>query len=559
MLLKIIIFLSLLLYQTNLYSKAVQNNEFNHKYLSNYFSALLSYDNQKNNEALEFFKSSKFLINKHDNFLKEYVFSLVLDGQVKQAIDQIKISKNDRNANFFEANLLLFLDSFKKKNFKQAAKRLKKLEISYDNGTFEYIIYKTLESYNNLFLNKFIEKQNKDFGKLAIITNAFQNCYLDSNKNTNHFLNLINSTEGDYSRYLFFYFSILIDKKEYEMVNEISKTIEPLRNGLLILQSKKWIENKEFKKFKNYFSCKNENDLLSEFFFLISNLFSSQENFEDSNFYLSLSNFLNSKFYFNLSLLAENHYFNNNLDLTNQILKKFNNKDEIYNWYKIKKIGKIIAERQNDEASLKYIEKKFKSLKNPSVKMIYDLANIYKSFDKYEIAIKYYSIVLEKIKNNPTAYAKVLYRRGSCFERIKDYERSDKDLLLSLEIRPEDPYTMNYLAYGWLERSYKIDEAIKMLQRAYKQKKSDPYITDSVGWGFYLIGDYKNAEKYLKRAVELMPEDPIVNDHYGDVLWKLDRKIQAKYFWKSVLQLEETEEKMKKDIKLKLLKGPEKI
>ena len=44
-----------------------------------------------------------------------------------------------------------------------------------------------------------------------------------------------------------------------------------------------------------------------------------------------------------------------------------------------------------------------------------------------------------------------------------------------------------------------------MLEDAYSKKENDPYITDSVGWGYYLIGDYNKAEKYLKRAVELMP------------------------------------------------------
>jgi hypothetical protein len=52
-----------------------------------------------------------------------------------------------------------------------------------------------------------------------------------------------------------------------------------------------------------------------------------------------------------------------------------------------------------------------------------------------------------------------------------------------------------------------------------------------------------------------MPEDPIVNDHYGDILWKLDRKIQARYFWMNVLNLEKTEEKMKKKINNKLIEG----
>ena len=74
--------------------KINDKNDFNYKYLSNYFSALLSFDNQKNEKALEFFETSKSLKRKHDKFLKEYVYALVLDGQVKKAITQIKSSRN---------------------------------------------------------------------------------------------------------------------------------------------------------------------------------------------------------------------------------------------------------------------------------------------------------------------------------------------------------------------------------------------------------------------------------------------------------------------------------
>ena len=88
-----------------------------------------------------------------------------------------------------------------------------------------------------------------------------------------------------------------------------------------------------------------------------------------------------------------------------------------------------------------------------------------------------------------------------------------------------------------------------MLEKAYEAKSNDPYIIDSIGWADYLINNYTKDKIFLKRAVELMPEDPIVNDHYGDILWKLDRKIQARYFWESVLNLKETEEEMKKNIR----------
>jgi len=553
---KIFIILFFLLYQNSTYSKETDANDFNQKYLSNYFSALVSSYNQKNDDAIKFFNSSKFLIKKHDNFLREYVFSLILDGQVKKAINQIKRSNN---SNFFEANLLLTLDSLTKKKYKQTGKRLNKLLTFQETGTYEFVIIKSLESYNYLFLHKKVGKTNRNLGRIDLITNAFQNCYLNSNKTNSHFLNLINSPESDYSRYLFFYLGNVIENGDYDIANEISKTIEPLKSSLLIAQANKWIEENNYKKFNHYFSCKNENDLLAEFFFLISNLYSSQDKFKESNFYLNISNYLNSKFYFNLSLLAENYHLNDNFILAKKILHKFSNEDEIYHWYKTKKITQFLAEQKGDEIALTYIEKKINNFKNPSNKILYDIANIYKKFKNYEKAIEYYSIVLSKIDNNSSIFADVLYRRGGTFERMGNYEKADIDLLKSLEIRPNDPYSLNYLAYSWLERNYKIEEAIQMLERAYNEKENDPYITDSVGWGYYLIGDYQSAEKYLRRAVELMPHDPIVNDHYGDVLWQLNRKMQANYFWKNVLEFEDTEEKMKKDIMNKLLNGPNKI
>ncbi len=556
MYLKILIFLFLSLYQNIAYSKVNEINDFNQKYLSNYFSALISFENQKNDDAIKFFNSSKFLIKKHDNFLRNYVFSLILDGQVKKAINQIKHSKE---ANFFEANLLLILDSFTKKKYKQAENKIKKLLSNEQEDTYKFVILKSLESYNYAFLHKRIGKKNGSLGRIDLITRAFQNCYLDKKNTNSHFLNIINFQKSDYSRYLFFYLGNIIENEDYEAAIEISKTIEPLTSGLLIAQANNWIENNEYNKFNYHFSCKKENDLLAEFFFLISNLYSSQDQFKESNFYLNISNYLNPKFYFNLSLLAENYHLNDNFELAKRILKIFKEEDKIYHWFKIKKNTQFLIENKSEEAALNYFEKKIYNLNNQSNKILYDIGNIYKKFENYKKAIEYYSKVLSKIDNDSVIFADILYRRGGAFERMGNYKKADIDLLKSLEIRPDDPYTLNYLAYSWLERNYKIDEAIQMLEKAYAGKENDPYITDSVGWGYYLIGDYQIAEKYLRRAVELMPEDPIVNDHYGDVLWQLNRKMQANYFWKNVLKLEDTAEEMKKDIQNKLLNGPNKI
>ena len=74
---------------------------------------------------------------------------------------------------------------------------------------------------------------------------------------------------------------------------------------------------------------------------------------------------------------------------------------------------------------------------------------------------------------------------------------------------------------------------------------------------YILIDEYSKAEEFLRRAVELMPEDPIVNDHYGDILWKLGHKIQARYFWRSVIKMDDADADMIKNTNLKIIDGLE--
>jgi len=377
-----------------------------------------------------------------------------------------------------------------------------------------------------------------------------------NDKNTKtYFNNLINSQNEDYSRYIFFYINYLIENNEYDEVKNITDNLDYLNSSLLISQGKKWIEGQKSEEFKKIFSCSNPTDIVSEFFFLVSNLYSSQDNYEKSNFYLNISNYLNPKFKYNLSLLAENHYFNEDYSKTLKVLESFKKKDEFYYWFKLKKKAQIISKRHDKDKSLDFINLNFKKIKNPSIKIIFDIANFNKNAEKYNEAIKYYDQIISKIDINSQLYAEILYRRGGSYERLGDYVSSDRDLLKSLEINPNDAYVLNYLAYSWLEREYKIDLSLRMLEKAYASRSNDPYIIDSIGWAYYLINDYIKAENFLKRAVELMPEDPIVNDHYGDILWRLNRKIQARYFWEHVLNLKETEDKMKKIISNKLIKG----
>ena len=547
--------LFLLFYQTQVYSKSASFNDFNSRDLTNYFSGIIAYENKENTDALKFFNASKVLINKHNSYLKRYVNSLVLENKVAQAINIIKNKNNKNNVDFFNAYILLVIDSLKKNDFKKAEEYLIQSLKFKDQKRFNLVISETLRQYIYTFKNKKILKSKQNFGNLSLISQSFQRCYLDEKNTGSFFLNLINNQQGDYSRYIFFYINYLIDNQEIDEAKAIGDQLEYINSTLLLTQTKSWLDKNKLKEFNKIFSCKNHNDVISEFLFLISNLYSSQDDIEKSNFYLNLSSYLNPKFKFNLTLVAENFYLNKEYDKVKTVLKKFDKKDEFYYWFKVKKEAQIIIKEQGYEDGINFISVKFNNIGDQNLKMVFDIANFYKNSKKYEKAIEYYTQIISTLDENSDIRSDILYRRGGSFERLGNYKKADKDLLHSLEINPDDAYALNYLAYSWLERDYNIDEAFQMLEKAYSLKNNDPYIIDSIGWAYYLIDNYVEAEKYLKRAVELMPEDPIVNDHYGDILWKLNRKIQARYFWKNVLSFEDTDEDIRKNVQLKMIDG----
>ena len=549
------ILLIFIFYQSHLYSKSNSFNDFDRKDLSKYFSGIVAYENKENSKALNFFKSSKKLIHKHDPYLKRYIYSLVLENKIPQAISEIKKNENESNTNFFDAKLLLILDSLKKKDLNQAYLYTINRSNINPNNKFDLAILENLEQYTYVFRTNKILNNKKNFGKLSTISETFQRCYLGDKKTDTYFSNLFNDVEVDYSRYIFFYLSYLIENNRINDAKEITDEIDYINSTLLLSQGKNWLDNGNEKKFTSVFSCKKPTDIISEFLFLISNLYSSQDNFEKSNFYLNLSNYLNSNFVFNLSLIAENQYSNREYEKMKKTLKNFKKDNLFYYWYRIKKEAKIISIIESSEESLKFLEFEIKKIEKLNDKIIFDIANFYKNSKRYEEAIKYYTQLIDKIDENTDLKSDLLYRRGGAYERIGNFEMADKDLLDSLKINKDDAYVLNYLAYSWLERDYKIQEAIEMLEIAYSSKSNDPYIIDSIGWAYYLVNDYIKAEMYLKRAVELMPDDPIVNDHYGDILWKLDRKIQARYFWSNVLEMKDTEENMIENINIKMIQG----
>jgi len=93
-----------------------------------------------------------------------------------------------------------------------------------------------------------------------------------------------------------------------------------------------------------------------------------------------------------------------------------------------------------------------------------------------------------------------------------------------------------------------------MIEKAVEQRPDDGYIVDSLGWVLYRLGDFDGAVEHLETAVELKPVDPVINDHFGDALWMVGRRIEARFQWKRALSFEPEEDDAER-IRRKLAAG----
>ena len=153
--------LILLFYQSPLYSKNKTLNDLNSQNLSNYLSGIVAYENNDNSQALKFFNSSKKLIKHHDSYLERYINILVLEGRVQQATSEIKQNLTEDSSNFFEAHIILALDSLKRKNYKKSKEHLRKSYEFINNDKLSLVIAETLKQYLYVFKENKISKKKK--------------------------------------------------------------------------------------------------------------------------------------------------------------------------------------------------------------------------------------------------------------------------------------------------------------------------------------------------------------------------------------------------------------
>jgi tetratricopeptide (TPR) repeat protein len=159
-------------------------------------------------------------------------------------------------------------------------------------------------------------------------------------------------------------------------------------------------------------------------------------------------------------------------------------------------------------------------------------AQLLRDAHQFDAAYQVLTLALEKFPNQP----EVMYEAAMLADRAGKHDLFEQMMRKLIELEPGNAQAHNALGYSLLERNERIPEAMKLVEKAHQLAPDDAGIIDSMGFGYYRLGDFPKSLEFLRRAYAINP-DPEIAAHLGEVLWTQGEKELAKKTWDDALKL----------------------
>ena len=167
-------------------------------------------------------------------------------------------------------------------------------------------------------------------------------------------------------------------------------------------------------------------------------------------------------------------------------------RDSPYSWSaRLRAAADLDALDRSDEAIAQLKEMAAEAPKTIGADV--QLGDILRNKKRFDEAAAAYNEAIERAaaaRACPNA-GRLFYDRGvSLRARRRIGSEAEADLEHALELKPDQPLVLNYLGYSWIDKGVKLDQGLKMIEKAVELRPEDGYIVDSLGWAHYRMGDY---------------------------------------------------------------------
>jgi len=131
----------------------------------------------------------------------------------------------------------------------------------------------------------------------------------------------------------------------------------------------------------------------------------------------------------------------------------------------------------------------------------------------------------------------LLFNRAAAFEGLRQYNEAAGQIKKLFTIEPNNIEALNFLGYLYAEQGVQLDEAEQLIRRALEAQPDNGYYLDSLAWVHYKRAEYDKAVAVQTEAISQVPDDPVMHEHLGDILWKSGKTDEARATWKDAIKL----------------------
>lgn len=193
-----------------------------------------------------------------------------------------------------------------------------------------------------------------------------------------------------------------------------------------------------------------------------------------------------------------------------------------------RKLVQALPERGPDDARMKF---------SAEVQLLRDAGAYQQAYD-----------LIQAMRERLPEDVDLMYEQAMMAERLERLSEMERLLRRIIELRPDYHHAYNALGYSLADRNVRLPEAKRLIEKALEFAPSDPFITDSLGWVEFRLGNRAAALQALQRAYEARPDAEIAA-HYGEVLWVSGQRERAQQIWREGLALNPNNDSLRSTIK----------
>ncbi len=142
----------------------------------------------------------------------------------------------------------------------------------------------------------------------------------------------------------------------------------------------------------------------------------------------------------------------------------------------------------------------------------------------------------------------LVYDQAMLAEKMGNLPEMERLLRQVIAAKPEYHNAYNALGYSLAERNIRLPEAKQLIEKALSFAPDDPFISDSLAWVEFRMGNRAEALRILNAAYKTRPDADIAA-HLGEVLWSLGQRERAQAIWKEGLLLNSENETLQETLK----------